>query len=59
VPGSGAAVEIRARARADLLRRLERCTAVATAYARALELTENGAERAYLERRLAEVQARQ
>jgi RNA polymerase sigma-70 factor, ECF subfamily len=42
-------------ARADLLRRLERCTEAAAAYARALELAENGAERAYLARRLAEV----
>jgi RNA polymerase sigma-70 factor (ECF subfamily) len=42
-------------ARADLLRRLERRTEAATAYRRALELTTNAVERAYLERRLAEV----
>jgi RNA polymerase sigma-70 factor, ECF subfamily len=42
-------------ARADLLRRLERCTEAATAYTRALELAENEGERAYLARRLAEV----
>jgi RNA polymerase sigma-70 factor (ECF subfamily) len=39
-------------ARADLLRRLDRRTEAATAYRRALELTTNGAEQAYLERRL-------
>ena len=38
-------------ARADLLRRLERWTEAAAAYDRALELTSNGAERAFLERR--------
>jgi RNA polymerase sigma-70 factor (ECF subfamily) len=42
-------------ARADLLRRLSRWSEAATAYRRALELTTNGPERAYLERRLAEV----
>ena len=41
-------------ARADLLRRLDRWTEAETAYRRALELTTNGAEQAYLERRLAE-----
>jgi RNA polymerase sigma-70 factor (ECF subfamily) len=39
-------------ARADLLRRLERGTEAAAAYTRALALSENSAERAYLERRL-------
>jgi RNA polymerase sigma-70 factor (ECF subfamily) len=38
--------------RADLLRRLERRTEAAAAYRRALELTTNGAERDFLERRL-------
>jgi RNA polymerase sigma-70 factor, ECF subfamily len=42
-------------ARADLLRRLGRHAEAATAYQRALELAENRAERAYLERRLGEV----
>jgi RNA polymerase sigma-70 factor (ECF subfamily) len=42
-------------ARADLLRRLERHDEAATAYARALELTDNARERAFLERRLEEV----
>ena len=42
-------------ARADLLRRLERWSEAETAYRRALELTTNGAERAFLERRLVEV----
>jgi len=42
-------------ARADLLRRLGRRSEAAVAYRRALELTTNRAERAYLERRLAEV----
>ena len=41
-------------ARAALLRRLDRWTAAETAYRRALALTTNGAEQAYLERRLAE-----
>ncbi len=45
-------------ARADLLRRLGRWSEAATAYGRALELTANRAERAFLERRLAEVTAR-
>lgn len=40
-------------ARADLLRRLGSHRAAAQAYRRALALTANGAERAYLERRLA------
>jgi RNA polymerase sigma-70 factor, ECF subfamily len=43
-------------ARADLLRRLDRAAEAALAYTRALELADNAAERAYLERRLAEVQ---
>ncbi len=42
-------------ARADLLRRLDRRTEAATAYRRALDLTTNGAEQTYLQRRLAEV----
>ena len=37
-------------ARADLLRRLERWSEAATAYERALELTSNAPERAFLER---------
>jgi RNA polymerase sigma-70 factor (ECF subfamily) len=41
-------------ARADLLRRLDADDAAAAAYERALELAGNGAERAFLERRLAE-----
>jgi RNA polymerase sigma-70 factor (ECF subfamily) len=47
-------------ARADMLRRLERWTEAAAAYDRALELTSNGAERAFLEgrRREATAQAR-
>ena len=45
-------------ARADLLRRLERWSEAATAYRRAIDLNGNRAERAYLERRLAEVTAR-
>ena len=44
-------------ARADLLRRLDRGTEAATAYRRALDLTTNGAEQAYLQRRLREVLA--
>jgi len=40
-------------ARADLLRRLGLRSAAAEAYRRALDLTANGVERAYLERRLA------
>jgi RNA polymerase sigma-70 factor (ECF subfamily) len=40
-------------ARADLLRRLDRRSEAAAAYGRALELTTNRAERAFLERRLA------
>jgi RNA polymerase sigma-70 factor, ECF subfamily len=42
-------------ARADLLRRLERHAEAATAYRRALELTESEPERRFLTRRLAEV----
>ena len=42
-------------ARADLLRRLARWSEAQTAYRRALELTTNRAEQAYLERRLAEI----
>ena len=42
-------------ARADLLRRLERRTEAAAAYRRAIELTTNGAEQTYLQRRLVEV----
>jgi len=41
--------------RADLLRRLNRGTEAAAAYRDALELATSGAERRYLERRLAEV----
>jgi RNA polymerase sigma-70 factor (ECF subfamily) len=42
-------------ARADLLRRLDRRDEAATAYRRALELTENEVESRYLEQRLLEV----
>jgi RNA polymerase sigma-70 factor, ECF subfamily len=42
-------------ARADLLRRLGRRTEAAAAYGRALDLTSNAAERAYLERRRREL----
>ena len=42
-------------ARADLLRRLGRADEAAEAYRRALELATQPAERAFLERRLAEV----
>jgi RNA polymerase sigma-70 factor (ECF subfamily) len=42
-------------ARADLLRRLGRSGDAAAAYERALELTANEAERAFLRRRLAEL----
>jgi RNA polymerase sigma-70 factor (ECF subfamily) len=42
-------------ARADLLRRLDARAAAADAYVRALELAGNAAERAFLERRLAEL----
>ena len=41
--------------RADLLRRLDRCGDARAAYERALALTSNPAEQAFLERRLAEV----
>ena len=41
--------------RADLLRRLDRPAEAAQAYAAALERVGNGAERAFLERRLAAV----
>jgi RNA polymerase sigma-70 factor (ECF subfamily) len=44
-------------ARADLLRRLGRAREAADAYRRARELTENPAERAFLERRLRELSA--
>jgi RNA polymerase sigma-70 factor (ECF subfamily) len=44
-------------ARADLLRRLERWTEAHAAYERALDLTVNEMERAFLRRRLTEVQA--
>jgi RNA polymerase sigma-70 factor (ECF subfamily) len=44
-------------ARADLLRRLARTEDAAAAYRTALELTENAAERAFLERRLAALAA--
>ncbi len=43
-------------ARADLLRRLERRSEATAAYRRALDLTTNGPERAYLARRLREVE---
>jgi RNA polymerase sigma-70 factor (ECF subfamily) len=39
--------------RADLLARLQRRDEAAAAYARAIELADNGAERRFLERRLA------
>jgi RNA polymerase sigma-70 factor (ECF subfamily) len=42
-------------ARADLLRRAGRCREARTHYRRALDLTQNPAERLYLERRLREV----
>lgn len=42
-------------ARADLLRRLERYDEAAAAYRRALALAMNAGDRAFLERRLAEV----
>jgi RNA polymerase sigma-70 factor (ECF subfamily) len=45
-------------ARADLLRRLGRDAEAAQAYARALELTQQPTQRAFLERRLAEVTGR-
>ncbi|HET9084693.1 MAG TPA: RNA polymerase sigma factor [Candidatus Limnocylindrales bacterium] len=44
-------------ARADLLRRLERWSEAADAYRRAIALTTNGAEHAFLERRLSDVEA--
>ena len=44
-------------ARADLLRRLDRHDQAAAAYTRALDLTDNARERAFLERRLVEVSA--
>ncbi len=43
-------------ARADLLRRLDRRSEAADAYRRAIELTTNGAERTFLERRLASIE---
>ena len=42
-------------ARADFLRRLQQFTEAALAYRRALALTSNSQERAYLQRRLNEV----
>jgi RNA polymerase sigma-70 factor (ECF subfamily) len=42
-------------ARADLLRRLERTQEASAAYERALALAENPVERAFLERRVAEL----
>ena len=45
-------------ARADLLRRLGRWSEAEAAYRRALELTTNGPERAFLESRLREVDGR-
>ena len=45
-------------ARADFLRRLGRWAEAADAYGRALALAENGPERAFLERRIAEVRSR-
>jgi len=42
-------------ARADLLRRLDRREEASAAYGRAIELTTNPLERAFLERRLREV----
>jgi RNA polymerase sigma-70 factor (ECF subfamily) len=45
-------------ARADLLRRLGRWSEAEAAYRRAIGLTTNGAERSFLEGRLAEVQVR-
>ena len=44
-------------ARGDLLRRLDANEAAGDAYARALDLAGNAAERAFLERRLAEIRA--
>jgi RNA polymerase sigma-70 factor (ECF subfamily) len=44
-------------ARADLLRRLERWSEARSAYERALALTANEAERAFLRRRIAEIDA--
>jgi RNA polymerase sigma-70 factor (ECF subfamily) len=45
-------------ARADLLRRLERWSEASAAYERALELTTNGPERAFLTERRSDVQGR-
>jgi RNA polymerase sigma-70 factor, ECF subfamily len=42
-------------ARADLLRRLGRCSEAADAYTRALELARNPVEQNYLRRRLAQL----
>jgi RNA polymerase sigma-70 factor (ECF subfamily) len=44
-------------ARADLLRRLGRWTEAETAYRRALALTTNGPERAFIEGRIREIEA--
>jgi RNA polymerase sigma-70 factor (ECF subfamily) len=53
--GPAAGLELLPAARADLLRRLGRYRDAAAAYRRALELVGNEPERAYLDRRLAEV----
>jgi RNA polymerase sigma-70 factor, ECF subfamily len=53
--GKLAGYHLLAAARADLLRRLGRLTEAADAYRDALALAATGAERHYLERRLAEV----
>jgi RNA polymerase sigma-70 factor (ECF subfamily) len=45
-------------ARADLLRRLDRRSEAADAYRRAVALTDNGPERAFLERRVVEMTSR-
>jgi RNA polymerase sigma-70 factor (ECF subfamily) len=42
-------------ARAELLRRVGRCTGARAAYSRAIELTESAAERRFLQRRLADL----
>ncbi len=56
--GSLAGYHLLPAARADLLRRLGRDAEAAAAYARALALAANPAERRFLERRLAEVEER-
>jgi RNA polymerase sigma-70 factor (ECF subfamily) len=45
-------------ARADLLRRLERTGEAAASYRRAIELTDDGPERRFLEGRLGEIEAK-